>query len=115
MLARRHRLTRASDIARVRAEGKRIRTSLLEVRVAASPRSIPRVAVVVGKHGHGSVERNRLKRRVRELVRTRILAGLGATDSVWRPGPAAYEATFALLEAQVLSLGRTLGAIPLEG
>lgn len=115
MLARRHRLTQASDIARVRAEGKRIRTSLLEVRVVASPRGIPRVAVVVGKHGHGSVERNRLKRRMRDLVRTRVLAGLGATDSVWRSAPAAYGASFAELEQQVLSLARSLGAIPVEG
>ncbi len=115
MLARRHRLTQASDIARVRAEGKRIRTSLLEVRVTASPRGIPRVAVVVGKHGHGSVDRNRLKRQVRELVRTRVLAGLGPTDSVWRTAPTAYGATFADLESQVLSLARSLGAIPTEG
>jgi ribonuclease P protein component len=115
LLARRHRLTQASDIARVRAEGKRIRTSLLEVRVAASPRGIPRVAVVVGKHGHGSVDRNRLKRRLRELVRTTVLPGLGAVDTVWRSTPTAYGASFAELETQVASLARQLGVPAREG
>jgi ribonuclease P protein component len=87
----------------------RIRTTVLEVRVTASPRGIPRVAVVVGKHGHGSVDRNRLKRRVRELVRTQVLPHLGARDTVWRTAPAAYGVSFTELEAQVLTLARSLG------
>lgn len=82
---------------------------MLEVRVAASPRGVPRVAVVVGKHGHGSVERNRLKRRVRELVRTQVLPYLPAVDTVWRTAPAAYGASFGDLEQQVRTLARGLG------
>lgn len=98
----------------MRAEGKRIRTAVLEVRVAASPRGIPRVAVVVGKHGHGSVERNRLKRRVRELVRTQVLPHLPPVDTVWRTSPGAYGATFGDLERQVRTLARGLGVATTE-
>jgi RNase P protein component len=35
-----------------------------------------RVGFVVPKYGHTSVDRNRLKRRLRELVRTRLLPSL---------------------------------------
>jgi RNase P protein component len=35
-----------------------------------------RVGFVVPKYGHSSVDRNRLKRRLRELVRTRLLPAL---------------------------------------
>lgn len=41
-----------------------------------SPLPHARVGFVVPKYGHSSVDRNRLKRRLRELVRTRLLPAL---------------------------------------
>lgn len=63
---------------------------------------------MVGKHGHGSVERNKLKRRLKELGRTRVLprlwAGGCALDVLLRARREAYEATFAELEREIESV-----------
>jgi ribonuclease P protein component len=85
----------------VRREGKRIRTEHLEVRAIASLLPYARVGFVVPKYKHGSVERNRLKRRLREIVRRRVLSALSPADVVIRTLPAAYDAPFDALERQV--------------
>ncbi|MFZ9703616.1 MAG: ribonuclease P protein component, partial [Candidatus Limnocylindrus sp.] len=51
-------MTRAADLDRVRRQGKRFRTSHLEVRQLASLLRHSRVGLIVPKHRHGSVERN---------------------------------------------------------
>ncbi len=48
----------------------------LDVRVIASPLEFPRVGIVVPRHRHSAVDRNRLKRRLRELVRLNLLPPL---------------------------------------
>jgi ribonuclease P protein component len=85
----------------VRREGKRVRTEHLEVRAIASLLPYARVGFVVPKYKHGSVERNRLKRRLREIVRRRVLGGLAPADLVIRTLPGAYDARFDALVAQV--------------
>ena len=64
------------------------------------------------KHKHGSVERNLLKRRLRELVRTRLLPRLAdqrpAMDVVIRAFPEAYDARFDALTRQVERAGDRL-------
>lgn len=71
-----------------------------------SPAGRPRVAFVVPRHGRTIVERNRLKRRLREVVRRGWLpeaAGRGlAVDVVIRARPPAYEAGFRELESTLL-------------
>ena len=81
--------------------GRRLRTEHLEVRASDSLLSHARVAVIVGKHGHTIVERNRLRRRLRELVRLKVLSALEATDVVVRAFPSAYERSFADLSKEV--------------
>jgi ribonuclease P protein component len=66
------------------------------------------VGVVVPRFKHTAVDRNRLKRRLRELARTRLLPGLPPLDVVIRPRPEAYGAAFAALERQVERVGREL-------
>lgn len=56
------------------------------------------------KHGRPIVERNRLKRRLGELVRTELLAVVGASDVLIRALPEAYRATFDQLRADVLGI-----------
>lgn len=80
--------------------GRRIRTEHLEVRSSDSLLSHARVAVIVGKHGHTIVERNRLRRRLREMVRTRLIPVMGGADVVVRPLPSAYELSYAELLAE---------------
>ena len=67
-----NRLTRARDYARVRGEGMayRGRTCLLLVLPAAGETS--RVGFIASKRGvGGAVQRNRARRRLREIVRRR--------------------------------------------
>jgi RNase P protein component len=79
---------------------------------------------VVAKYSHTAVERNRLKRRLRELVRTRLMPvlragaaagervaagdeqggrrrGVASIDVVVRALPAAYSVSYAVLAEQV--------------
>ena len=81
--------------------GRRLRTEHLEVRASDSLLSHARAAVIVGKHGHTIVERNQLRRRLRELVRVKILSALKATDVVVRALPSAYERSFAELSKEI--------------
>ncbi len=103
------RLTRTADLELVRREGKRVRTSLLEVRVLASLLRHHRIGVVVPRHKRSAVDRNRLKRRLRELTRTTwpaLLATVPPRDLLLRAAPAAYDADFSRLADEVQRLGQ---------
>lgn len=56
---------------------------------------------IIPKHRQSSVARNRLKRRLREIVRVDVLAGLPGIDLVIRTRPEAYAASFDALRAEV--------------
>ena len=56
-----------------------------------------RVGFIVPKYGHSSVERNLLKRRLREITRTYLLGTLPAVDVVVRALPSSYGADYATL------------------
>ena len=86
-------------------EGKRIRTEHLELRIVASLLHYPRVGFIVPKHGRSIVERNQLKRRLREIVRQNILQRIPPVDMIVRTRPEAYSATFASLERELLCGG----------
>jgi ribonuclease P protein component len=53
-----------------------------------------RVAIVVPKFGFTAVRRNKLKRRLRELTRTAMLAQPASCDLLLRARREAYGATF---------------------
>ena len=78
-------------------QGKRIRTRRLDIRITASPLHHVRVGIIVPKYGHSAVERNRLKRQLRELVRTQLLETLPAVNVVVRALPASYDVEYATL------------------
>ena len=59
------------------------------------------MAVVVAKYGHTVVKRNRLRRRLRELVRVLLIPKLSGLDLVIRALPSAYAADFKELAADV--------------
>ena len=60
------------------------------------------MGIVVAKRGRTTTDRNRLKRRLRELTRLRLLPILQAVDIVVQARPEAYDATFVELDAQLL-------------
>ena len=81
--------------------GRRLRTEHLDVRANDSLLSYARAAVIVGKHGHTIVERNQLRRRLRELVRLKILTAMKANDIIVRAFPSAYDSTFNQLSNEI--------------
>jgi len=85
----------------VKRAGRRLRTEHLDVRANDSLLSYARAAVIVGKHGHTIVERNQLRRRLRELVRLKILSAMKANDIIVRVFPSAYDSSFNQLSNEI--------------
>jgi ribonuclease P protein component len=105
-LPRARRLTRSADIQAILRRGKRSRTVHLDVFDTASPVSHPRVGVVVPRYRHAVVERNLVKRRIREAIRREILPRLAeldlAVDLLVRARRDAYGVSYAELSAELL-------------
>ena len=72
-MRREERLTRNSDFARVHGEGKSWANRLLVMRAIPSGREQNRVGFSVSKRVGNAVVRNRVKRMLREAVRSRTL------------------------------------------
>jgi ribonuclease P protein component len=107
-LPRAARITHPGEIRALFRRGKRRKTRHLDAFVSASPSAFPRWGVVVPKHKHEIVERNRVKRRLRELGRTVVLPTLRnsglALDVLIRARPEAYSAAFDGLRAELTEL-----------
>jgi ribonuclease P protein component len=92
--------------------GKRRRTRHLDVFVSSSPASLPRLGLVVPKHRKSIVERNRLKRRLREIGRTEMLPRLRsagvAADVLVRARKEAYDATFESLRRELVGVAEAV-------
>ena len=73
----------------------------MDVRAIASLRASARVGVVVPLYKHSAVARNRLKRRLRELIRVEWLPLLPALDVVIKVIPPAYDRDFDALRAEM--------------
>lgn len=67
----------------------------------ARPEAATRVGLIIPKHRQTAVARNRLKRRLRELVRVRVLPLLMPVDLVIRARPDTYSATFDALALEI--------------
>jgi len=114
------RLLKHSDFERVYKQGRRHFSSHMTVfylRQAegaspegALPKKSARVGFTVGRVLGGAVQRNRIKRRLREAVRLRraVLAGVGAVDVVINPKKSVLTLEFSLVLEEV---GRALEAI----
>jgi ribonuclease P protein component len=102
VLERRHRLTATSEFTSTTRAGRRAGTRTLVVHLAArepagSPDSddVPRIGFAVARSVGNAVARNRVKRRLRHLVRERLLRLPRSVDVVVRALPAAGEASYA--------------------
>lgn len=86
--------------------GKRSGTAHLDVFDSPSPVAFSRIGVIVPKHRHTVAERNVVKRRIRELLRTEILPRLEeageARDVLVRARREAYDVGYAEYRAQLL-------------
>jgi ribonuclease P protein component len=72
------------------------------------------VGFVVPKHGKSAVERNLLKRRLRELARTVILPGLPVLDMVIHARPSAYRLSFGELAELASRIDREAARISVK-
>lgn len=92
--------------------GKRRKTPHLDVFSEASPVSLPRLGLVVPRHGRRIVARNRLRRRLREIARCDLMPRLReeghAEDVLLRARAAAYSATMHELRAEIRDLATEL-------
>jgi len=99
------RLRRAAEIRRVLEVGKRGRTACLDVFVATSPVSHSRLGLIVPKLGRRIVDRNLLKRRLREIARRDVLPLLDASgkprDVLIRVRGEAYRAGYSRLAVEL--------------
>ena len=93
---------------RIAREGRRIRTTYIEVRAAASPRARsspewigPRVGLIVPRYKHSAVARNLVKRRLRELARLELLPTGLLVDVVLKIRHEAYGATYENLAVDI--------------
>jgi ribonuclease P protein component len=84
----------------------------VEVRYIASLSLLPRVGIIVPRHKQTAVARNRVKRRLRELVRRELwptLASHAPLDVVVRATPDAYDADMRTLAADIARAAEKLG------
>ena len=114
------RLLKHSDFDRVYKQGRRhfsphmtvfyLRREAGASPEAALPEKQARVGFAVGRVLGGAVERNRIKRRLREAVRLRrfVLKSAGAVDLVINPKKSVLTLEFSLLLEEV---GRALDVI----
>jgi len=73
MLPQSNRLRKKEDVDRVFRRGRPVNGGLLMIKSLGSDSSTPRVAVLVGKKlEKKAVHRNRIKRRLREVIRLHI-------------------------------------------
>lgn len=56
------------------------------------------------RHGHSAVDRNRLKRRLREITRIHVLPALPPIDLIIRARPGAYDLPFEDLVRELSAL-----------
>lgn len=82
-----------------------MQTPHLDVRLAASALTVPRVGLIVPKHKHSVIDRNRLRRRLRELIRIQLVPILVNSDTLIRAKADAYEVSFAGLRSEIDSIG----------
>ncbi|TVP44366.1 MAG: hypothetical protein EA350_11800 [Gemmatimonadales bacterium] len=100
-LPRKARIRRGTEIVALHRSGTRRRRGPLDLLTAEGAGEFPRYGVVVPRHRHSIVERNLLRRRLREIGRRDVLPALRAcgsrVDILVRARPEAYSASFAEL------------------
>lgn len=107
---REKRLSRSGEFRRVYSSGRKLRLGSATLFVSANTAGHPRLGVTVTRKVGGAVERNRLKRRVREMFRKNFAAIPGHWDIVVNVRPGAGELSHAEMEREIMGALRRLAA-----
>jgi ribonuclease P protein component len=104
-LPRGARIGRSTEIRRLLASAKRKKTASLDVFLGTPSGTRARLGLIVPKHGMRIVDRNLLKRRLREIARRRVLPELDragvAVDVLIRARRQAYDRDFEALAREI--------------
>lgn len=103
------RLRRSIDFQRTQRTGRRIRRAHVLVIAAPCPEGKSRYGLTVSRKVGNAVTRNRVKRRLREVLRHARGSVEGAWDVVVIAHPEAATAPLEVLRQEVASALRTLG------
>lgn len=98
------KLLKHSEFQRVYKEGKRHFSGLLTAFYLFRPEKDPggpRIGLTVGRVLGGSVDRNRIKRRMREAVRLHLAEITVPVDVVFNPKKTVLKAEFSQIEQEV--------------
>lgn len=127
MLPPAHRLRHTADVVRVRQCGRPWRHPLVTLIICPNPAVVPagvektddqsnkaiasRFGFVAGRQVGSAVRRNRVKRRLREIIRHRLDQIAGGLDFLVIARQPAAEATYAELENAVVQLLQRAGVL----
>jgi ribonuclease P protein component len=102
------RITRTREIRELLRRGKRRKTSHLDVFFLSSGEPLARVGLVVPKYQRSAVERNVVKRRLKELSRREVLPRLSGSsaslDVLIRARRGAYDAGYRQVRLELLKV-----------
>ncbi|HUP01878.1 MAG TPA: ribonuclease P protein component [Gemmatimonadota bacterium] len=102
-LPRDRRITTRREIAYLLG-GRRVTGPALELYWRPAARSRSRATCITPKFGRTAVRRNRLRRRIKELMRATLLARPEPLDYLVRARPAAYDLSHAGLSSALADL-----------
>lgn len=107
MLPSQHRLRRSADIGLVRQRGQRWQHPFVVLFVYSQPQEVAaasRFAIAVGRHIGKATRRNRIKRRIREILRVRLGQLAAGYDCLIVARSGATTATYSELESALVQL-----------
>jgi ribonuclease P protein component len=106
------RLSRAGEFARLRREGTSFHGKLIVLSVLkAEPETETRIGIITSRRVGGAVQRNRVRRRLREIIRAVRPQMMRGWHVVVVARRSASTAEFSVLGAEVLALARRGGIL----
>jgi len=91
-----------------------MQTPHLDIRTRSSGLPLPRIGLIVPRYKHHAADRNRLRRRLRELIRLELLPHLVSGDTLIRAKSDAYEVSFSSLRAEIGSVKTWISTLNLQ-
>jgi len=108
-MERKYRVRLSSDFRRIRRQGKSWSHRLVVLCVLRNDLEYCRFGFAVSKGVGNAVTRNRVRRRLREVVRLRRDSMEGGWDMVFIARPSIRQATYAEIESAIEGLVRRAG------